>query len=87
MHTDTVNSTLIKILLFTSVPLVSSRYRPNVTSSQEFMLFSSEQNPVPILELVEQEMAYRASGKVKVFIEDDKDVSSLRHVLKVGSQR
>ncbi|XP_041349226.1 uncharacterized protein LOC121368556 [Gigantopelta aegis] len=65
------------------MPLVSSLYRPNITSSQEFMLFSSEQNPVPILELVEQEMAYRASGKVKVFIEEDKDVSSLRHVLKV----
>ncbi|XP_041378411.1 uncharacterized protein LOC121390613 [Gigantopelta aegis] len=65
------------------MPLVTSRFRPNATSSLEFMLFSSEQNPTPVLELVEQEMAYKASGKVNVFIEEDNDVSSLRQVLKV----
>ncbi len=66
-----------------TVPLVTSRYRPEPTGSIETMMFSSDRNPTPLLELVEQEMAYRVSGKVKVFIEHQADLRDIRAIVKV----
>nr|KAG5704395.1 hypothetical protein BaRGS_031101 [Batillaria attramentaria] len=55
------------------VPTVTARYYPNPKKSLERALFSADINPTPLLELVAQEMAFRAKGVVKVFIEAEKD--------------
>ncbi|KAK7493718.1 hypothetical protein BaRGS_00015047 [Batillaria attramentaria] len=65
------------------VPTVTARYYPNPKKSLERALFSADINPTPLLELVAQEMAFRAKGVVKVFIEAEKDTYALRNVLKV----
>ena len=65
------------------MPTVTARYYPDPKKSLERALFSADINPTPLLELVAQEMAYRASGKVTVYIEAEKDTYALRNVLKV----
>lgn len=65
------------------VPTVTSRYYPDPKKSLERALFSADINPTPLLELVAQEMAFRAKGKVTVYIEAEKDTYALRNVLKV----
>ncbi|XP_067681059.1 uncharacterized protein [Haliotis asinina] len=65
------------------MPLMSSRYPANPSESIEVLMFSSEKNPMPLMELVEQEMAYRAVGRVRIFIDHQEDVKSLKGILKV----
>ncbi|XP_048259496.1 uncharacterized protein LOC124148471 [Haliotis rufescens] len=65
------------------MPLMTSRYRPEPSGSIEMLMFSSEKNPMPLMELVEQEMAYRAAGRVQIFIDHQEDVKSLKGILKV----
>lgn len=65
------------------VPTVTARYYPDPKKSLERAMFSADINPTPLLELVAQEMAFRAKGKVTVFIEAEKDTYALRNVLKV----
>ncbi|KAK3589129.1 hypothetical protein CHS0354_017095 [Potamilus streckersoni] len=65
------------------MPVISARYRPNTQNSVEKRLFSNENNPSPLLELVHQELAMHASGVVKVYIDNQRDLSILRTVLKV----
>lgn len=65
------------------VPTVTARYYPDPSRSLERALFSSDINPTPVLEIISQEVAYAAKGKVKVFIEAEKDIYALRNVLKV----
>ena len=69
--------------MYVAVPTVTARYYPNPKKSLERALFSADINPTPLLELVAQEMAFRAKGKVRVYIEAEKDTYALRNVLKV----
>ena len=73
------------IALFISVPLITSRYFPDPKKSVEERLFTVEDNPSPLMEIVSQEMAIRASGTVRVFLETERDVATLRSLLKVCS--
>lgn len=68
---------------FFQVPTVTARYYPDPQKSLERELFSADINPTLLLELVAQEMAFRAKGKVTVYIEAEKDTYALRNVLKV----
>jgi hypothetical protein len=70
--------------MFVSVPTVTARYYPNPQKSLERQLFAADVNPTPLLEVVAQELAYRAKGKVTVYIEADSDIYSLRNILKVS---
>ncbi|KAL3857350.1 hypothetical protein ACJMK2_012026 [Sinanodonta woodiana] len=65
------------------MPVISARYKPNAQVSAEQRLFSNENNPSPLLEIVHQELAMHASGVVKVYIDTQRDLSILRAVLKV----
>ena len=51
----------------------------------EDLIFGGGDNPSPLLEIVEQELAWRAIGNVDVFIDGLRDISALRNVLKVQS--
>ncbi|XP_046575818.1 uncharacterized protein LOC124283831 [Haliotis rubra] len=63
--------------------LMTSRYPTEPSGSIEVLMFSSEKNPMPLMELVEQEMAYRAAGRVRVFVDHQEDIKSLKGILKV----
>ncbi|XP_062573122.1 uncharacterized protein LOC134235056 isoform X2 [Saccostrea cucullata] len=65
------------------MPLLTATFRPDPSRSVEERLFTPEDNPSPLLEIISQEMAIRASGVVRVFLDSSKDLSNLRHVLKV----
>ena len=62
------------------MPLITATYQ---RGSTEELIFGGADNPSPLLEIVEQELAWRAEGKVDVFIDGPRDVSALRNVLKV----
>ncbi|XP_061177744.1 uncharacterized protein LOC133186527 [Saccostrea echinata] len=65
------------------MPLLTATFRPDPSRSVEERLFTPEDNPSPLLEIISREMAIRASGVVRVFLDSSKDLSNLRHVLKV----
>ena len=62
------------------MPVITAKYTRNET--EEF-LFGISNNPTPLLEIVEQEFAWRAEGEVNVFIDGENDISALRNSLKV----
>ena len=68
-------------LLYHLVPLLNAKYTRNDTLE---LLFGSGDNPSPLFEIVEQELAWRAEGEVQVFIDGNRDISALRNVLKVS---
>lgn len=65
------------------MPLITSIYKPDETKSVEEKLFAVEDNPSPLLEIVSQELAIRAVGTVRVFVDNYRDIMVLRNVLKV----
>ncbi|XP_076453310.1 uncharacterized protein LOC143288574 isoform X2 [Babylonia areolata] len=64
-------------------PTVTARYYPDHKKPLERPLFAADVNPTPLLELVSQELAFRAKGKVVVYIEAEGDVYALRNIIKV----
>ena len=64
------------------MPVITAKYTRNET--EEF-LFGISNNPTPLLEIVEQEFAWRAEGEVNVFIDGENDISALRNSLQVVS--
>ena len=83
-HTDVVHTVQYFFnisSLFLSVPLLTATYFRDKTKE---LLFGGSDNPSPLLEIVEQELAWRAEGKVDVFIDGTRDISALRDVLKVS---
>ncbi|XP_046553264.1 uncharacterized protein LOC124262764 [Haliotis rubra] len=65
------------------MPLMTSRYSTEPSGSIEVLMFSSEKNPMPLMELVEQEMANRAAGRVRIYIDHQEHVKNLKGILKV----
>lgn len=47
------------------------------------MLYSGDNNPSPLITLIEQEFARQVAGVVKVYIESETDMAAMRDVLKV----
>ncbi|XP_013386059.1 uncharacterized protein LOC106155672 [Lingula anatina] len=64
------------------VDTVTATYRPE-NNDIEKRLYSGAENPSPIMDLLEQVMAMRASGHVRVYIERDTDLSALHNVIKI----
>ena len=62
------------------MPLITATYKHE---NADELLFGGADNPSPLLEIVEQELAWRAEGNVDVYIENAKDISALRNVIKV----
>ncbi|XP_061198096.1 uncharacterized protein LOC133206181 [Saccostrea echinata] len=63
--------------------LLAKTYKPNPNTSIEEEVFGATDNPSPLLQIVEQEIAMNVSGNVSVVIDRYKDISALRSVLKV----
>lgn len=63
--------------------LLSKTYKPNPNTSIEEEVFGATDNPSPLLQIVEQEIAMNVSGNVSIVIDRYKDISALRSVLKV----
>ena len=61
-----------------------AKYKPDANSSIEETVFDGHDNPSPLLEIVEQQIAKQAKGNVTVYIENIRDISALRNVLKVS---
>lgn len=70
------NTQIYSLLL----PLITASYRRN---NVEELIFDAAANPSPLLEIVEQELAWRAEGTVSVFIDGMTDITALRNVLKI----
>ena len=68
------------------MPLFESKFTPEDSVTVEELLFG-EDNPSPLLQIVEQELAMNAVGDVSVFIESEDDLSILRNVIKVRTRK
>ena len=60
-----------------------SRCLTDSDRAMDVRLYEGTNNPSPIIDLVEQEMAFRAQGVVHVYIEYEKDFSALKKVVKI----
>ncbi|XP_067685171.1 uncharacterized protein [Haliotis asinina] len=78
-HVCLENTQLYSLIM----PLMNSKYQPNPQQSREELLYSGDDNPLPLISLVEQEFAKQVSGVVKVYIESEADMASMRDVLKI----
>ncbi|XP_046569945.1 uncharacterized protein LOC124278269 [Haliotis rubra] len=65
------------------MPLLNSKYKPDPKQSREELLYSGDNNPSPLISLIEQEFARQVSGVVKVYIESETDMAALRDVIKI----
>ncbi|XP_033749025.1 uncharacterized protein LOC117333712 [Pecten maximus] len=65
------------------ITTVNEKYRPFDDKNIEEMLFGPGDNPSPVLDMLEQEMAYRVKGHIRVYIETIDDLSALEQVLKI----
>ncbi|XP_061168900.1 uncharacterized protein LOC133178168 [Saccostrea echinata] len=62
---------------------LTTKYKPKPSETNEELLYDPADNPSPLLDILEQEMAMRVSGNVSVYIESNGDVSKLNHILKI----
>ena len=61
-----------------------STYQLFPDKAQEERLFDGRTNPSPLIDLIEQDMAMRAEGEVNVFIDYERDITSLKRAIKVS---
>ncbi|KAH3802556.1 uncharacterized protein LOC127837090 [Dreissena polymorpha] len=72
-----IENTQIYALL---LPLTTATYKHE---NADELIFGGADNPSPLLEIVEQELAWRAVGNVDVYLESAKDVNSLRNTIQI----
>ncbi|XP_069134798.1 uncharacterized protein [Argopecten irradians] len=65
------------------ISTVNEKYRPFADKNIEEMIYGPVDNPSPVLDMLEQEMAYRVKGHIRVYIETKDDLSALEQVLKI----
>lgn len=66
-----------------TAPSVKLRYRPDPARSVIEDLYSSEENPSPMLSLLEELYAIHAIGVTKFWVKDEKEISSMKLALQV----
>ncbi|XP_035662269.1 uncharacterized protein LOC118406388 [Branchiostoma floridae] len=66
------------------VQSVDERYRPDPAQSAEQELYSSEQNPLPIMDLLYKLYAMHARGQVNVWVATEEEINSLESSLQVA---
>lgn len=62
--------------------IITKQYPIKKNSSIEERLYGHSDNPLPIIQQLEEELAYKAQGEVNVFIESENDLSSMRPIIK-----
>lgn len=72
-----VENTQIYSLL---MPVITATYKHD---NVDELMFGGADNPSPLLEIVEQELAWRAEGNADIYIENAKDINALRNVIKI----
>nr|XP_022317995.1 uncharacterized protein LOC111121142 [Crassostrea virginica] len=65
-------------------PSVKLRYRPDPDRSVIEDLYSSEENPSPVLSLLEELYAIHAIGLTKFWVKDEKEISSMKLALRAA---
>ncbi|XP_062571748.1 uncharacterized protein LOC134233763 [Saccostrea cucullata] len=65
-------------------PSVKLRYRPDPDRSVIEDLYSSEENPSPVLSLLEELYAIHAIGVTKFWVKDEKEISSMKLALRAA---
>lgn len=69
--------------LLISEETLTTKYKPDSSQTNEELVYDPMDNPSPLLNILEQEMAMRVSGNVSVYIENNGDISRLNQILKV----
>ncbi|XP_062588036.1 uncharacterized protein LOC134249705 [Saccostrea cucullata] len=62
---------------------LATKYKPDSAKTNEELVYDPVDNPSPLPDILEQEMAMRVAGNVSVYIESSGDVSKLNHLLKI----
>ncbi|XP_056020825.1 uncharacterized protein LOC125651534 isoform X3 [Ostrea edulis] len=62
---------------------LATKYKPDPGKTNEELVYDPMDNPSPLLDLLEQEMAMRVSGNVSIYIERNGDISKLNHIIKI----
>jgi hypothetical protein len=62
---------------------VKKLYRPDPNKSIQEQLYSPENNPSPLLDLIKRMYAFSATGKAVIWIMNDAEATSMKNVLKV----
>lgn len=65
-------------------PSIKRLYRPDPTKSVEEEIYSSEENPSPLLPLLDELYAIHAKGAVSFWVADEKDMTSMKEPLTVA---
>lgn len=71
------------LIFFISEETLTTKYKPDSSLTNEELVYDPMDNPSPLLNILEQEMAMRVSGNVSVYIENNGDISRLNQILKV----
>lgn len=71
------------LIFFISEETLTTKYKPDSFQTNEELVYDPMDNPSPLLNILEQEMAMRVSGNVSVYIENNGDISRLNQILKV----
>lgn len=65
------------------MPSVKRLYRPDPTKSVQEMIYSSEENPTPIVQILDEIYAINAKGRVNFFVAGEADIVSMKKALQV----
>ena len=68
---------------FLSVTTMTMIYRPVETESVKEELFSIANNPSPVLEILNNMYAMNANGTVRIWVQDERELITMKEVLKV----
>ena len=72
-------------LLSLIAPFVKKTFRPDPDKSVVEDIYSSEENPSPLLGLLDELYARHAIGIIKFWIGDEKEATTMKETLEVGS--
>jgi hypothetical protein len=65
------------------VPSVKRIYRPDPTKSVEELIYASEENPTPVMQILDELYAIHAKGIVHFWVADETDMVSMKKPLQV----
>ena len=64
--------------------LLDRKYNSSVDESIEFQLYSEHNNPLPLMDVIDEIFAMSLTGTVNVYINDHNDVTAMEDVLKAA---
>ena len=66
-----------------SAPSLDTLYRPDPKRSVQEELYSANDNPMPVIQIIHRMFAMHAKGQVFVWVNDPAEIRELYHPLKV----